>query len=199
MGDEQAARALAPSGDDAAADRLAGIVANARAARVTDFSLRYVDTEGAYADGAWHATADAAWRFAGFGPAPATAEVLVSLQDDGDRVAVTGIGGGGRISPLWMSGPLQVRRSADTLVLVEGSAREARDVARRMPAEALRMAAECTLAAREREDGVWLAEMFNVLVQKEAIGTTCPSGGFNCEPQLIGPIAIPSLGVEGTL
>ena len=133
-GDEQAARALAPSGDDAAADRLAGIVANARAARVTDFSLRYVDTEGAYADGAWHATADAAWRFAGFDPAPATAEVLVSLQDDGDRVAVTGIGGGGRISPLWMSGPLQVRRSADTLVLVEGSAREARDVARRAEA-----------------------------------------------------------------
>ncbi len=43
------------------------------------------------------------------------------------------------------------------------------------------------------------AEMFNVLVQKEAIGTTCPSGGFDCEPQLIGPIAIPSLGVEGTL
>jgi len=129
-GDEEAARALAPAGDDAAADRLAGVVANARAARVEDFSLRYVDADGAYADGAWHATADATWRFAGFDPAPATAEVLVSLQDDGDRVAVTGVGGGGRISPLWMSGPLQVHRTAHTLVLVDGSAREARVVAR---------------------------------------------------------------------
>ena len=130
-GDREAARALAPAGDDAAAARLAGIVANADAARVRDFSLRYVDAEGAYADGGWHATADATWRFAGFDPAPATAEVLVGLHDDGDRVAITGIGGGDRVSPLWLSGPLQVRRTARTLVLVDGPAGEARDVARR--------------------------------------------------------------------
>ncbi|WP_395694796.1 hypothetical protein [Nocardioides sp.] len=125
-GDEAAARALAPPDDPAAADRLAGVVANARAARVRDFSLRYVDAQGAYDDGAWHAAADATWRFAGFDPAPATAEVLVGLQDVDDRVAVTGIGGGDRVSPLWLSGPLRVHRTADTLVLVDGSADEAR-------------------------------------------------------------------------
>lgn len=129
-GDPEAARALAPTGDDAAADRLAGIVANADAARVRDFSLRYVDAEGTDTEGRWHATADATWRFAGFDPGPATAQVLVGLQDDGDRVAITGIGGGHRISPLWLSGPLEVRRTARTLVLVDGPAHEAREVAR---------------------------------------------------------------------
>ncbi|WP_051548660.1 hypothetical protein [Nocardioides sp. URHA0032] len=130
-GDEDAARALAPTGDDAAADRLAGIVANARAARVEDFTLRYVDAEGAYADGGWHAAVDATWRFAGFDRAPAHAEVLVALQDDGDRVALTGFGGGDRVSPLWLSGPLQVRRTPRTLVLVDGTPAEARQYALR--------------------------------------------------------------------
>ena len=43
------------------------------------------------------------------------------------------------------------------------------------------------------------AEMFNTLLMKEAIGVTC--GGFppSCKPEEIGPIAIPSLGFEGTL
>jgi hypothetical protein len=41
------------------------------------------------------------------------------------------------------------------------------------------------------------AEMFNALIMKEAIGTTCR--GKKCEPEEIGPIAIPSLGFEGTL
>jgi hypothetical protein len=72
-GDEDAARRLAPADDAAAADRLAGIVANARAARVRDFTLRYVDAEGAYDDGTWHAAADATWMFTGFDGAPAHA------------------------------------------------------------------------------------------------------------------------------
>lgn len=130
-GDEDAARALAPEGDHQAADRLAGIVANARAAHVEDFTLRYVDAEGAYADGAWHAAADATWQFAGFDESPAHAEVLIALQDDGDRVALTGFGGGGRVSPLWLSGPVQVRRTPQTLVLVDGSPADARRYERR--------------------------------------------------------------------
>ena len=125
-GDEGAARALAPAGDGATARRLAGIVANARTAHVEGFTLRYVDAEGAYADGAWHAAVDATWRFAGFDRSPAHAEVLVALRDDGDRVALTGFGGGDRVSPLWLSGPLRVRRTARTLVLVDGTAADAR-------------------------------------------------------------------------
>ena len=127
-GDEAAARALAPSGDEAAADRLAGIVANAEAAGVEDFTLRFVDVEGD------QGFADTTWRFAGFDRAPAYAEVTVGLANDGDRVALTGFGGGGRISPLWLSGPLQVRRTADTLVLVDGSAAEADEYAARAAA-----------------------------------------------------------------
>ncbi|GAB6984778.1 gluzincin family metallopeptidase [Nocardioides pyridinolyticus] len=118
-GDEEAARALAPAGDDDAADRLAGVVANAEAAGVEDFTLRFVDAEGT--DG----FADATWRFGGFDPAPAYAEVTVGLADEDDRVAITGFGGGDRVSPLWLSGPLEVRRSADSLVLVDGSDAEA--------------------------------------------------------------------------
>ncbi len=111
-GDADAARALAPEGDTAAAERLAGIVANARAAHVRHFSLRYVDAEGGRRPRQLDAAADATWRFTGFDRAPAHAEVLVALQDDGDRVAITGFGGGDRVSPLWLSGPLEVRRTA---------------------------------------------------------------------------------------
>jgi hypothetical protein len=44
------------------------------------------------------------------------------------------------------------------------------------------------------------AEMFNALLMKEAIGVTCTGlRPPSCEPEEIGPIAIPSLGFEGTL
>jgi hypothetical protein len=120
--DEAAARALAPAGDDAAAARLAGIVGNARALHVEDFSLRYVDADGLVgADGSWAAVVDATWRFAGFDRHVARAEVTVGLRDDGDRVTVTAVGGGGRLSPLWLAGPARVRRTPDTLVVVDGT------------------------------------------------------------------------------
>lgn len=131
-GDVDAARALAPADDAATGDLLAGIVENAQRARVGAFTLRYVDAEGALtADGDWAAAVDATWAFRGFDREPARTEVLVHLENDGDRVALTGIGGGGRVSPLWLSGPLQVRRTARTLVLVDGTAAEATSYARR--------------------------------------------------------------------
>ena len=134
-GDADAARALAPAGDPAAADLLAAVVRNADEIGVADFTLRYVDAEGALGqDGAWTAAVDATWRFTGFDRAPARAEVLVRLREDGDRVALTGFGGGDRVSPLWLSGPLQVRRTPLTLVLVDGPAAEADTYARRASA-----------------------------------------------------------------
>jgi hypothetical protein len=122
--DEDAARALAPEGDTDTADRLAGIVRNAGLLQVDDFALRYVDAGDSLArpDGSWSAAVDATWEFHGFDRAPARAEILVRLENDGDRVALTGFGGGDRVSPLWLSGPLQVRRTASTLVLVDGTA-----------------------------------------------------------------------------
>jgi hypothetical protein len=122
-GDQEAARALAPADDPAAGDRLAALVANAAALRVSDFSLRYVDDDGApTADGDWTAAVDATWRFRGFDTVSARAEVRADLVDDGDRVALTGFGGGTRVSPVWLSGPVQVRRSPSTLVVVAGTA-----------------------------------------------------------------------------
>ena len=134
-GDVEAARALAPDGDAETADLLAALVRNAGALRVEDFTLRFVDAEGALAaDGSWTAAVDATWGFAGFDRAPARTEVLAHFRNDGDRVALTGIGGGDHPSPLWLDGPLQVRRTARTLVMVDGTAAAADAYARRASA-----------------------------------------------------------------
>lgn len=131
-GDSAAARRLAPEGDERSADLLAAMVRNARALRVGDFTLRYVDAEGGVsANGAWDAAVDATWRFRGFDRTSAHTEVLVHLRNDDDRVALTGVGGGDRPSPLWLSGPLQVRRTDRTLVMVAGSSHDADSYARR--------------------------------------------------------------------
>ncbi|MFC4786595.1 hypothetical protein ACT8ZV_19125 [Nocardioides sp. MAHUQ-72] len=130
--DAAAARALAPPDDEAAATLLAAVVGNARALRVEDFSLRYVDEEGAVApDGSWSAAVDATWRFAGFDRAPARAEVTVRFVADGDRVAVDGFGGGDRRDPLWLHEPLRVLRSPGSLVMVAGPSRRAEQYAAR--------------------------------------------------------------------
>ena len=41
----------------------------------------------------------------------------------------------------------------------------------------------------------FVAEWMNVTLSKEAVGTNCTLSG--CQEQLIGPITIPSIGVEG--
>jgi hypothetical protein len=42
-------------------------------------------------------------------------------------------------------------------------------------------------------------EMFNALLMKESLGVSCVGRPPSCRPDEIGPIAIPSLGLEGTL
>jgi hypothetical protein len=117
--DGQAVRALAPRGDDRAAGRLAAVVANARSLDVRDFTLRYVDEEGAVApDGTWSAAVDTTWRLAGFDPAPAETEVTVRFRVQDGHAAVVGLGGGDRRTPVWLSGPARVLRGPGTLVLV---------------------------------------------------------------------------------
>jgi hypothetical protein len=133
--DRRSARELAPAGDQRAAALLASVVDNARSLRVDDLTLRYVDEEGALApDGSWTAAVDATWRFAGFDDAPARAEVTLRFVDAGDRVALTGVGDVGNRAPLWLSAPLQVRRTAGTLVMAAGSAAQADAYARRATA-----------------------------------------------------------------
>ena len=121
--DPQAAAGLAGSGSSAAT--LRGIVRNGRALHVTGFTLRYVAPAGGVtAGGAWTAYVHASWRFAGFDRRPESMEVRVHLARLHGRLGITRIGGGDRRSPLWLSGPVRVRRTPSDLVLVDGAARE---------------------------------------------------------------------------
>jgi hypothetical protein len=109
---------------------LHGVVRNARALHVTAFSLRYVSEAGAPApDGSWAADVATGWRFAGFDHRTEHLEVQVSFATAGGALRIAGIGGGDRRSPLWLSGPLQVRRSPGSMVLVAGTAARADEFA----------------------------------------------------------------------
>ncbi len=127
--DPSAARRLGTSTRSAAA--LAGIVRNGQALHVAGFSLRYVDEAGGVStEGAFSAYVKASWRFAGFDRRPETMEVRVHFGQRDGHLRIAGIGGGDRRSPLWLSGPVRVRRSPDTLVLVQGAPSEAARVSR---------------------------------------------------------------------
>jgi hypothetical protein len=107
---------------------LGGVVRNGRALHVKGFSLRYLDSSGAVApNGTWAAEVATTWRFAGFDRRTEHLELRVSFAPASGRLRIAGIGGGDRRTPLWLSGPLQVRRSTRSLVVVDGtSARAAR-------------------------------------------------------------------------
>ena len=111
--------------DDAASTaQLVALATNAELLRLRDFTLRYVDeASGISPDGTWTAAVDATWAFGGFDPAPSRTEVLVTFRldaDDADRARIVSVGGGDRRSPVWMQGPVAVRRTPQTLVLVAG-------------------------------------------------------------------------------
>ena len=128
---DAAAAAALTDGSTAATSLLSAVVANADALDVAQFTLRYVDeTSAVAADGRWTAAVDMTWQFRGFDREPVREEVLVGFDASGDGATLTGIGGGDRRTPLWLSEPLEVRRSADTLVLVAGSAEAADSYAR---------------------------------------------------------------------
>jgi hypothetical protein len=116
--DGRSAAALAPEDDPQAADLLSAVVANADALHVGQFTARYVDDVSAVdAGGRWQAAVDLTWRFDGFDRDPVHEEVLVGFEESGSRVGITSFGGGDRRSPLWLSGPVEVRRSHQALVL----------------------------------------------------------------------------------
>jgi hypothetical protein len=121
--DGPAAAALAPGDDPRAGDLLSAVVSNAGALHVGRFTARYVDDVGAVdSAGRWQAAVDLTWQFDGFDRAPVHEEVLVAFEieqggESGSRVGITSFGGGGRRSPLWLSGPVEIRRSHEALVL----------------------------------------------------------------------------------
>ncbi len=133
-GDQEAAAALAPAGDSLAAALLRAVARNGGRLGIRP-TLRYVDESGGVAaDGSWAGAVAATWRYRGDnGTDRASAEVLVDFAPaGGGRVAVTGFGAGdsGRV-PLWLTGPLVVRRSAGVLVVAAGEGALARSQAAR--------------------------------------------------------------------
>jgi hypothetical protein len=104
---------------------LPAVVDNAATLGITGFTARYVaadsSADGAVAaDGSWTADVALTWRFAG-DPAGASEEVLTRFAPTASGVAVTGFTGNeGHRLPLWLTGPLTVRRTAEVTVAVAG-------------------------------------------------------------------------------
>ncbi len=120
--DPVAAESLAAPGDGRSRELLGALVDNARALRVKDFTLRYVDELGAVSSsGAWDGAVDVTWTFAGFDRAPARSEVGFRFRTVDGEVYLDSVGGNGRRLPLWLSGAVEVRRTPGTLVIVDGS------------------------------------------------------------------------------
>jgi hypothetical protein len=94
------------------------VVDNATAIGVEDFTLRYVDVAGGLDDaGHWAAVAESTWRFTRFDRAPARSEVEFQMVAEAGRTAIAAVGGETGRTPVWLSGPMQVRRDRATLVL----------------------------------------------------------------------------------
>jgi hypothetical protein len=104
--------------DDRARALLRAVVANAAALDVTDFSARYLDESGAVgSEGGWTAAVDLTWRFARYDRTATHEEVEIGFASAGDQVLITGLGGGERRSPLWLTEPLHVAATARVLTL----------------------------------------------------------------------------------
>ena len=119
--DEDAVTAL---GEDETSRRLLSAVAgNAAALRLSGVGLHYLSETGEVtADGGWTATVEVSWRDSGFDRSPGRTTVAVSFGPDGATVA--GIGPYDDAMPLWLTGPLTVRRSATTLVVAADPSRK---------------------------------------------------------------------------
>lgn len=116
--------------DGAAADLLTAIADNVAALRLTDVTLTYITETGATAgDDAWDGLVAVTWRLAGFDRVSARAEVPVSFADGGRTIA--GVGADAKRLPLWLTGPVVVRRTPEALVVAAGEASDIDVLARR--------------------------------------------------------------------
>jgi len=117
------AAAVTKGADSEDSDLVDQVATNARLLRLKDVSLRYVDEDaGALAAGSdeWVAAVETTWAFRGFDRTDAETEVSFTFRRDGDGADIVAIGGHDRRTPLWLSGPVTVRRTPRTLVIVAG-------------------------------------------------------------------------------
>lgn len=107
-----------PDGEDAASLALR----NAHAIGIGEVTARYVAEAGNVdPDGSWTADVEMSWRTPGD---PVLSEELkVGFGPEGE---ITGFSAAqGTRMPLWLSGPVEVRRTSSTLVVVQASAEQA--------------------------------------------------------------------------
>jgi hypothetical protein len=119
--------ALALPGDRRAAAELATLRDNVRKVGVTGLTMRYVDDradalsdeqERELGHGAFVAEVQMSWRVGGYDAHDSRMEVPIVLGQEGSRVGFeTARGLTSEASPLWMVEPVQVRRSARSLVI----------------------------------------------------------------------------------
>ncbi len=123
-GDRTDAVATAAPGADGVLGR---VLDNARALRLRDLELRYVDEGAALEESApagqdedaWRGTVQLAYRYAGFDRAPTRVETSVVFLATQDGARIVSFGGEGR-TPLWLAAPLSVVRTPRSLAAVAG-------------------------------------------------------------------------------
>ena len=121
--DARSAGRLAATADGEAA--LEAAAGNVRRLGLDDVTLRFLGETGERgADGTWTATAELTWRLRGFDEVAARAEIDVAFSEDGGAVA--SLGASGRMQPLWLTGPVAVGGTEQTLVVSTASARTTR-------------------------------------------------------------------------
>jgi len=130
---QQAVAARRPEAAPGSAARTA--TENATRLRLQDFSARYVARSGAVADdGTWTADVDLTWRFGGVDAATAAEEVGVTFSPAGSRaVEISAFGDTDHRLPVWLTGPVQVRRTGETMVVVAGTGAAAERRADELP------------------------------------------------------------------
>ena len=110
-----------------ARDLLTSVTDNARALRLTQVSMRYVD-EGSpldaaqraqYGKGAWTGTVDLVYAFGGLDRTPSRVETEIVFVPDGSRASIATFGGDEVRTPLWLVDRLSVVRRGRMLTAVD--------------------------------------------------------------------------------
>ncbi|NYJ01944.1 hypothetical protein HNR19_002642 [Nocardioides thalensis] len=133
-------------------------------------------------DGGWVARVQVTWRYRGFDASVGRAEVAVTFGEGG--ATVDGVAPYGSTMPLWLTGPIAVRRDADSLVVTTG---------RRQPLDRYgRQAAEAVDTVREVLD-----RPVRLVVEVPA-SVDQLNGAVGAEPGTYDAIAAVTAGLDGT-
>jgi hypothetical protein len=117
--DVEAAAAL--GADRAARSLLRSIAETVSALDLVDVTFTYLTENGRVsADGTWTAAVATTWRISDFDESAARGEVEFAFADGGEHVRA--VGGGVGLTPVWVTGPADVRRTDDVAVLVAAGA-----------------------------------------------------------------------------